>query len=66
LTTEEFEEPNRSQPATGSQKHRDRRFAPFVFTEQGAIQASNVLNSSRAVEMGVHVLRVFVRLREVP
>jgi hypothetical protein len=65
LTAEEFEELNRSQPATGSQKHRDRRFAPFFFTEHGAIQASNVLNSSRTVEMGVHVVRAFVRLREV-
>lgn len=42
------------------------RFQPFAFTEQGgAIQAANVLNSPRAVEMGVHVVRAFVRLREL-
>ncbi len=38
---------------------------PFAFTEHGAIQASNVLASPQAVEMGVFVVRAFVRLREV-
>ena len=38
---------------------------PFAFTEHGAIQAANVLASSQAVEMGVYVVRAFVRLREV-
>jgi hypothetical protein len=36
---------------------------PYVFTEHGAIQASNVLASPQAVEMGVFVVRAFVRLR---
>jgi hypothetical protein len=55
---------NRSQNATSSQKHRDPRFMPYAFTEHGAIQAANVLNSDAAVEMGVHVVRAFVRLRQ--
>jgi len=38
---------------------------PFAFTEHGAIQVSNVLASPQAVEMGVYVVRAFVRLREV-
>lgn len=38
---------------------------PFAFTEHGAIQAANVLNSEQAVEMGVYVVRAFVRLREM-
>jgi len=38
---------------------------PHAFTEHGAIMAANVLNSSRAVEMSVHVVRAFVRLREM-
>ena len=38
---------------------------PYAFTEHGAIQAANVLSSPRAVEMGVYVVRAFVRLREV-
>ena len=46
LTRSEVEALNRSQIATGSQKHRDPRFLPFAFTEHGAIQPANVLNSS--------------------
>jgi hypothetical protein len=42
-----------------------RRYHPFAFTEHGAIQAANVLNSSRAITMGVHVVRAFVRLRDI-
>jgi ORF6N domain-containing protein len=42
-----------------------RRYRPFAFTEHGAIQAANVLNSPRAITMGVHVVRAFVRLREI-
>jgi hypothetical protein len=56
---------NRSQIATGSQKHRDPRFPPLAFTEHGAIMAATVLNSPRAVEMSVYVVRAFVKLRDV-
>jgi ORF6N domain len=56
---------NRSQAVTGSQKHRDPRFPPFAFTEHGAIMAATILNSPRAVEMSVFVVRAFVRLREL-
>jgi hypothetical protein len=38
---------------------------PYAFTEHGAIMAANVLNSPRAVEMSVHVVRAFVLLREM-
>jgi len=38
---------------------------PYVFAEHGAIMAANVLNSARAVKMSVHVVRAFVRLREL-
>jgi hypothetical protein len=44
---------NRPQYATGSQKHRDPRFAPYAFTEHGAIMAATILSSPRAVENGV-------------
>jgi hypothetical protein len=65
LTRSEVEVLNRSQIATGSQKHRDPRFLPFAFTEHGAIQAANVLNSPKAIEMGIFVVRAFLRLREM-
>ncbi len=38
---------------------------PFAFTEHGAIQAANVLNSPQAVDMGIYVVRAFVRMREM-
>src|SRR5271170_56306 len=56
LTRTETEALNRSQIATGSQKHRDPRFPPYVFTEHGAIMAATVLNSPQAVEMSVYVV----------
>lgn len=56
---------NRSQIATGSQKHRDPRFLPYAFTEHGALMAANVLNSPQAVEMSVHVIRAFVQMRRM-
>ena len=64
LTPEEVQALNQSRIATGSQKHRGPRFAPFALTEHGAIMAANVLASPRAVEMSVYVVRAFVRLRE--
>jgi hypothetical protein len=56
---------NRSQNATGSRKHRDPRFAPYAFTEHGAIMAATILSSPRAIEMSVYVVRAFVQLREM-
>ena len=41
-----------------------RRTLPWVFTEHGALQAANILNSPHAVAMSVYVIRAFVRLRE--
>jgi ORF6N domain-containing protein len=41
-----------------------RRYRPDAFTEHGAIMAATVLNSKRAVEMSIFVVRAFVRMRE--
>jgi len=65
LTSTEMTALNRSQNVTGSQKHRDPRHAPFVFTEHGALMAATVLNSPRAVEMSVFIVRAFVQLRRL-
>jgi hypothetical protein len=64
LTSEETATLNRSQFATGSQKHRDPRFTPLAFTEHGAMMAGFMLNSPHAVEVSIYVVRAFVRLRE--
>ena len=57
-----------SQIATSSgnpRSHGGRRKTPRVFTEHGAIMAAAVLNSPRAVEVSVFVVRAFVKLREL-
>ncbi len=54
----------RSQNATSRSAHGGRRYLPHAFTEHGAIMAASVLNSKRAVEMSVFVVRAFVRMRE--
>ena len=53
-----------SQTAMSSAKHRGTAYRPYAFTEHGALQAANVLRSSRAVQMSVFVIRAFVKMRE--
>jgi uncharacterized protein YukE len=58
----------RSQIATSSEAfrgHGGRRYQPWAFTEHGAIMAASVLNTPRAVEVSVFVVRAFVKLREL-
>jgi len=65
LNEEEFDS-LRSQFATlktGRGQHR--KYLPYAFTEHGAIMAASVLNSPQAIEVSVHVVRAFVRLREL-
>uniref|UniRef100_A0A7V3E5S4 ORF6N domain-containing protein n=1 Tax=Ignavibacterium album TaxID=591197 RepID=A0A7V3E5S4_9BACT len=38
---------------------------PFVFTEQGVAMLSSVLNSERAIEINILIMRAFVKLREI-
>ncbi|MBP9663312.1 MAG: ORF6N domain-containing protein [Pyrinomonadaceae bacterium] len=74
LTKEEFEslrfqtgisnESMRSQFAT-SKERGGRRYLPYAFTEHGALMAANILNSDRAVEASVQVVRAFVKLRQM-
>jgi hypothetical protein len=45
------------------QKLKFSKALPYAFTEHGAIQAANALTSPRAVEMGIYVVRAFVRLK---
>jgi hypothetical protein len=65
LTPEEFET-LRSQFATSKPERRGgRRTLPTAFTEHGALMAASVLNSAKAVEMSIQVVRAFVRLRHL-
>jgi hypothetical protein len=52
-----------SQNAMSKAGRGGRRSLPYAFTEHGAIMAANILNSPRAVQMSVFVVRAFVRMR---
>jgi hypothetical protein len=54
-----------SQFATSKSGRGGRRKLPWAFTEHGAIQAANVLNSKLAIQMGVFVVRAFIQLRDL-
>ena len=53
----------RSQIAISNAGRGGRRYAPFAFTEHGALMLASVLNSRTAVEASIHVVRAFVQLR---
>jgi len=53
-----------SQFATSKPGRGGRRKPALVFTEHGALMAATLLNSPRAVEVSLYVVRAFVRLRE--
>ena len=55
----------RSQIVISRDTHGGRRYRPFAFAEHGVIMAATVLNSEKAVQMSVFVVRAFVRLREM-
>jgi phage regulator Rha-like protein len=42
-----------------------RKYLPYVFTEQGVAMLSSVLNSERAVQVNIAIMRAFVKLREM-
>jgi hypothetical protein len=55
----------RSQIVTSSRGYGGRRYAPYVFTEQGVAMLSSVLGSKRAIAVNIEIMRVFVKLREL-
>jgi phage regulator Rha-like protein len=63
LAEEEFQN-LRFQFGTSSQ-WGGRRYLPYVFTEQGVAMLSSVLNSERAVQVNIAIMRTFVKLREL-
>jgi phage regulator Rha-like protein len=53
----------RSQIATSKTGRGGRRYAPYVFTEQGVAMLSGVLRSKRAIAVNIEIMRAFVELR---
>jgi hypothetical protein len=62
LTASE-EESLRSQIAISKSGRGGRRYLPYVFTEHGVLMLSSVLNSPRAVQVNITIMRVFVKIR---
>ncbi len=54
-----------SQIAISNKEKMGIRRMPYVFTEQGVAMLSSVLNSDRAIEVNIQIMRVFVRLKEL-
>lgn len=65
LTLEEARElmHSRSQSVT-LKRGTNIKYRPYAFTEHGALMTANVLNSPRAAEMSVFVVRAFIKMRE--
>jgi hypothetical protein len=64
LTTEEWTSLRSHFATLESGRGRHRKYLPLAFTEHGAIMAATILNSPRATQVSVYVVRAFVRLRE--
>ena len=48
-----------------SGRGQHRKYTPYVFTEQGVAMLSGILNSERAIEVNIQIMRVFVALRQM-
>jgi ORF6N domain-containing protein len=55
----------RSQIATSKTGRGGRRYAPYVFTEQGVAMLSSVLRSKATIAVNIEIMRAFVELRRV-
>jgi len=64
LSEDEFQN-WRSQFVTSNGDRMGLRYSPMAFTEQGVSMLSSVLNSERAVEVNIAIMRIFVRIRKV-
>jgi phage regulator Rha-like protein len=65
LTREEAERSRFQFGILNAQKRgQNVKYLPYAFTEQGVAMLSSVLNSPRAIQVNIAIMRVFVRLRE--
>jgi hypothetical protein len=55
----------RSQFATSKKGRGGRRYPPYAFTERGVAMLSSILNSERAIQVNIEIMRAFVRLRQI-
>ena len=62
LTDEEWKS-LRSQIATSKEGRGGRRYAPLAFTEHGVLMLSSVLNSERAIQVNIQIMRIYSKLK---
>lgn len=55
----------RSQFVTSNADKMGLRYPPYVFTEQGVAMLSGVLNSDRAINVNIQIMRIFCKMREL-
>ena len=63
VTADELEN-LRSQIVTSSEGWGGRRYKPFAFTEQGVAMLASILNSPKAIEVNIAIVRAFVFMRQ--
>lgn len=49
----------------GTSRWGGRRYLPYAFTENGVAMLSSVLNSKRAIQVNIQIMRTFTKLREM-
>jgi len=64
LSEQEFKD-WRSQFVTSNKDKMGLRYAPYAFTEDGVTQLSTVLNSSRAINVNLQIIRLFSKMRKM-
>ncbi len=65
LTTQEFENWKSQFVTSNSTDKMGLRYKPMAFTEQGVAMLSSVLNSERAIQVNIQIIRTFTKLREM-
>jgi len=64
LTLEEFNN-WRTQFATSNAEKMGLRYSPMAFTEHGVLMLSSILNSKKAIEVNIQIMRIFTRIRQI-
>jgi len=64
LTKVEFEN-WRSQIATSNSEKMGLRYAPMAFSEHGILMLSSILNSDKAIQTNIQIMRIFTKVRQI-
>jgi hypothetical protein len=65
MNKEEFENWRRQFGTSNLSDKMGLRYAPYVFTEQGVAMLSSVLNSPKAIQVNIQIIRIFTRIRQM-